>query len=482
MSCGKAVVVCNRNQPANRDAIRLLLASEFAPCGFPKKVRQRTAQHLRRTGSQRVRPLPPHRCPQRSLTRQWLRLVNGKALVLSALLAALQFSWFWRVLQMPSAATQITIRTANPPHQLRVWAAFVLCTVALLLAIAHWNASRLRKPHSLLPTEKSLLIPLALLLLALPLTAHQPSTTSPLTLPATHFVEVARNVHLEVLDWGGQGVPLILLAGSGFDAHTFDHFAPQFAKQHRVLAITRRGFGKSSAPLPTADNYSADRLGEDISVVIAALRLARPVLIGHSLAGEEMSAITAHHPQQVRGLVYLDAAYSYAYYTPAIGDPIIDAADLNARLNSFLSTGFEQTNTLEDVQKASAQLDRDLQSLIRQRALLPAQPPRPANAPTPQPIPLALSKGRRKYTHIAVPVLAIFAIPHAFGSLCSNDPKAKAAVIENDRATTSAQADAFERGIPTARVIGIPNAEHFVFQSNEAEVTRAINAFLETLP
>ncbi|MDP6582327.1 MAG: hypothetical protein QF681_16865, partial [Vicinamibacterales bacterium] len=46
--------------------------------------------------------------------------------------------------------------------------------------------------------------------------------------PSTHqaqFVTVDGDVRLEVLDWGGSGRPVVLLAGSGNSAHVFDNFA-----------------------------------------------------------------------------------------------------------------------------------------------------------------------------------------------------------------------------------------------------------------
>jgi pimeloyl-ACP methyl ester carboxylesterase len=315
-------------------------------------------------------------------------------------------------------------------------------------------------------------------LLAPRLLAENPSKAYPDRSPhSVQFLDVDKAVKLEVLDWGGEGSHLIFLAGAGFEAHVFDEFAPKFTAHHHVLGITRRGFGASSAPTPTSDNYSADRLGEDVLAVIQKLMIQRPVLIGHSLAGEEMSYIGSRHPEAVAGLIYLDAAYSYAYYAPSIGDPIIDAMDLAQRLNAFLASGFRDEKDIETLQRASAQLDKDLKDLEKQRALMPPQPTRPP----PSPIPLALSKGRRKYTQIHVPVLAIFADPHGFGQLYKDDPKAKAAVIENDRETTSAQADAFQSGVPSARVVRIPNADHFVFRSNETEVIREMNAFLAGL-
>jgi non-heme chloroperoxidase len=323
----------------------------------------------------------------------------------------------------------------------------------------------------------------AALLSGIALTAQQAPAQRPNhSQHSVQLTTVDKDVKLEVLDWGGKGRPLVFLAGAGFDAHVFDQFAPKFRASYHVYGITRRGFGASSAPEPTEMNYSADRLGADVLAVIDTLKLDRPVLVGHSLAGEEMSSIGSRHPGKVAGLIYLDAGYSYAYYTPQVGDPIIDAVDLNNRLKIFLSRGFQDPKELHDRQQASGQLNKDLQALEKQRSLMPPQPPRPANAPPPPPIPVALSKGRQKYTQIPVPILAIFADPHDFGPLHKDNPKIKAALIENDRATTSAQADAFQRGVPSARVIRIPNADHFIFRSNEADVLREMNAFLKGLP
>lgn len=78
-------------------------------------------------------------------------------------------------------------------------------------------------------------------------------------------------------------------------------------------------------------------------------------------------------------------------------------------------------------------------------------------------------------------MLAIYADPHSFGNLYRNDPGKLAALVADDRANVSAQADALQAGIPSAQVIRIANADHFIFRSNEAEVIRAMNAFIEGL-
>ncbi len=78
---------------------------------------------------------------------------------------------------------------------------------------------------------------------------------------AVRFVTVDDGVRLEVLDWGGSGRPVVLIAGGGNTAHVFDDFAPKLATHYRVYGITRRGFGASGfaeSPNPV------DRLRDDL--------------------------------------------------------------------------------------------------------------------------------------------------------------------------------------------------------------------------
>lgn len=313
-------------------------------------------------------------------------------------------------------------------------------------------------------------------------TKELPAKTTDSSPHTVQFVTVDKDVKLEVLDWGGTGRPLIFLAGLGNDAHVFDNFAPKFTPKYHVYGITRRGFGASSAPVPANRNYSADRLGDDVLAVIDKLELNRPVLVGHSRAGEELSSIGSRYPDKVAGLIYLDAGYSYAYYSASLGNPLIDAKELKKQLDLFLTGGIQDTESLHELQKDAAQMNEDLETLEKQMALGPPRPPKPPNAPPPPPIFVALSVGQQKYTEIHVPILAIFADPHDFGSMFKNDPVARAAAVANDLASTTAQAKAFQAGIPSAHVILLPNASHYVFKSNEAEVIRDMNAFLSKLP
>src|ERR1017187_5657033 len=68
-------------------------------------------------------------------------------------------------------------------------------------------------------------------------TWHDPSKHS------VQFVTVEDCVRLEVLDWGGTGRPVVLLAGY-LNAHVYDDFAAKRSESCHVYGITRRGYGE----------------------------------------------------------------------------------------------------------------------------------------------------------------------------------------------------------------------------------------------
>jgi pimeloyl-ACP methyl ester carboxylesterase len=121
----------------------------------------------------------------------------------------------------------------------------------------------------------------------------------------TGFVTV-NGLSLHYLDWGGDGEPLLLLAGLFGSAHAFDDLAPRLTRQHRVVALTRRGHGRSATPQA---GYGLDVLVEDVRGFLDALRLDRVHVAGTSAGGVEAALFAARHPDRVGRVVYLDAAY-----------------------------------------------------------------------------------------------------------------------------------------------------------------------------
>jgi non-heme chloroperoxidase len=73
----------------------------------------------------------------------------------------------------------------------------------------------------------------------------------------------------------------------------------------------------------------------------------------------------------------------------------------------------------------------------------------------------AISAASPKFTSFNCPILAIFAL--------------------DGSQTQVVQAQALERSTPSARVVRIANAGHYVYRTNEAEVVKEMNSFMNSL-
>ena len=347
--------------------------------------------------------------------------------------------------------------------------------------------------------------------------------------PSPHevrFVEVDESVELEVLDWGGEGRPIVFLAGLGNTAHVFDDFAVPVADFGHVFGVTRRGFGASSRP---ESGYEVARLGEDVIALLNAMGLEPPILIGHSLAGQEISYVASRRPDQIASAVYLDAAYRYAYYTPTAQENLSDLQARLQRLDPVLNGPPLPPAVLAGeietiIGNALAEFQRDLDLFLIAPDPLPGAPqPRPSDLASveayrawsgrtrgyslpeaeilatreigaegrvgersvPPEIGQAILAASERFTTISVPALAVYASPHSLGPW-SEDASIDRAVFEAfsrfDQAMTERQASAFERGVPGSRVILLPDAHHYLFETNETEVLAVLRDFIARLP
>ncbi|HMH12628.1 MAG TPA: hypothetical protein VK578_05930 [Edaphobacter sp.] len=94
----------------------------------------------------------------------------------------------------------------------------------------------------------------------------------------------------------------------------------------------------------------------------------------------------------------------------------------------------------------------------------------------------AVFKGYQHFsTPIPLPILAIMGYPQNKGpNFHAETPKSIAAAAAAD-ANQVRQIDAFERGQPTAHVVRIADANHYIFISNETQVLIERDKFLVTL-
>jgi len=323
----------------------------------------------------------------------------------------------------------------------------------------------------------------ALLFFVVPLHSQTASTWKDPSPHTIQFVSVGDNVRLEVLDWGGSGRSVVLLAGGGDTAHVFDDFAPKLTAHDHVYGITRRGFGASGY---AEAGDVAERLGEDVLAVIDALQLNKPILVGHSIAGGELSWMANTHPNRIAGLVYLEAGYSYAFDNGK-GSATMEMMKLQAPQppppNAVDLVSFNALQKYDDrvngFQFPEAELREERQSKADGSVGNWRNPPG-------GPMLMKLITGEPKYTKILVAALFIFANPHSLGPWVDSNPDASVHTAAKAYTTaltilTQKQEMAVEHGVPAARVITLHDANHYVFLSNRTDVLRCISAFLTEL-
>jgi pimeloyl-ACP methyl ester carboxylesterase len=292
-------------------------------------------------------------------------------------------------------------------------------------------------------------------------------------------VTVQPGVTLEVLDFGGgsAGPALIFLSGLGGTGHSYDGFAEKFTGRHHVYAITRRGFGMSSSPPDTDANYDADRLGDDVLAVMETLRIEKPVLAGHSIAGEELSSAGTRHPEKLAGLIYLEAVYQYSIYDPSVADLSVETATIKRDLGRMFDLQTDPAamrGLIANVQGALPNLQQALSDTAEAMGSAPAM-----SGQAQKPEDLAGNRifdNTRKYGPAKIPVLAIVAEPRQCGRNCDKP------FMQEILAADTARFAYFEKQVPNARLVRIPYASHYIYRSNQADVMREMNAFMDKLP
>jgi len=122
--------------------------------------------------------------------------------------------------------------------------------------------------------------------------------------PTDRFVTV-NGLRLHYLEWGAATKPaMILLHGIARHAHTFDHIAPDFARDYHVLAVDMRGHGDSGWSPEGA--YLVEDYVKDIEAIVAQLKLKNLVMMGNSTGGRVVQVMAGLHPELVSRIVVED--------------------------------------------------------------------------------------------------------------------------------------------------------------------------------
>jgi non-heme chloroperoxidase len=297
-------------------------------------------------------------------------------------------------------------------------------------------------------------------ILAIVAIAQAAAATSPLP-PKSDFVTV-NGIKLHYLDWGGSGDTILFLPGFNDTAHVYDNFAPRFTDHFHAIGVTRRGVGESDKP---KNGYDTSTRVEDIRQFLDALGIGRVILVGHSMAGDELTLFASRYPQRTLKLVYYDAAFDR---TP----------------EGWIAGLSDPTNKPGVMQR------------MRMEALnLPgASDIHVDNMPPPEEWAVLVATHKAvfafcpDYTKVQAPALAFYAITsnqhyptHWLPDRADTSVRAKAETWwrEKGHSLLRQSVDQFRREIPHGEIIELNDAPHYVFLGETAdEVAERTRAFL----
>ncbi len=128
----------------------------------------------------------------------------------------------------------------------------------------------------------------------------------PKTRPATAlypgpFVKLDGSQHA-YRRWGTHGSPIVLIGGFAEASWAWERVAPLLARDHVVYAVDLPPFGYSQRNGP----YTLAAWADQVQAFQRALKLKRPLVVGHSLGAAVVAEVARRDPASVRGIVLLD--------------------------------------------------------------------------------------------------------------------------------------------------------------------------------
>jgi len=302
--------------------------------------------------------------------------------------------------------------------------------------------------------------------------------------PHSAFAQV-NGIRLHYLDWGGDGTPLVFLPGMGSSAYIFSEFAPLFADRFRVIALDRRGIGDSDY----ADSgYDVETLTEDLRQFLESLQIERGILAGHSMGYVECCHFAALYPTRAIKVIFLDAAYDSS--DPRQRRVWDDHPALKMR-PKWPDGGFssiqEYSATVQRLMPSLAAiwgpaLDADVEHCVHADAsgrIVDKMTESSSQALTDM-----MQGYKPEFAGISVPVLSFFALRDGRDYISSEwmTGEQQREVIDYStnviQAYTRAWAEEFQRLVPQARVVLIPNGHHYCFIKQQALVSEEMRRFL----
>ena len=107
----------------------------------------------------------------------------------------------------------------------------------------------------------------------------------------------------------GQGSAVVLIPGLASPSAVFDELAAKIGKDHRLIFVQVNGFA-GAAPAGSTDNL-LPAATDELAAWLAANRIEKPAVIGHSMGGLMAMMLAKSHPAAAGKLLIVDALPFY---------------------------------------------------------------------------------------------------------------------------------------------------------------------------
>ena len=291
-------------------------------------------------------------------------------------------------------------------------------------------------------------------------------------------------VKLHYIDWGGSGRPMVLLAGLGGTAQHFRGLAPRLAERFRVVALTRRGHGRSDRP---EAGYDLDTMVDDIRRFLDTMGFTRAILAGHSWAGIEIPRFATRYPDRVEAVIYFDALHQLLEPQPdRAADPVWTVLETRPKPEDLVSP----EAYLAYYKRSRPHLARIWCEAIEADFLedMTIEDGRPVDDRHGYEVSTKMLAGlgthrEPAYGNVNAPTLAFVLAgtrnplvpPEASEEL---ERAANTHYVENSLPWKRRGTDLFREAAPDARVIELDSSNHAIFIAKEDETVEAIFEFL----
>jgi pimeloyl-ACP methyl ester carboxylesterase len=299
------------------------------------------------------------------------------------------------------------------------------------------------------------------------------------------FVNVD-GLQLHYIDWEGSGKTIILLTGLGATAKYYGSFASNLAKRFRVLALTRRGHGRSQ--WSNADiNITLDVLVNDIIRFLDVVEIDKAIFVGHSMAGYEMTQLALLYPQRVEALVFLDAIYPTLDSQPDFSDaplhllPSIESTDVDfSSMDAYFN--YQKRSRPDWARIWCKEIEEDLLESVK--VLDNGRIEDTSNGELLERMWNNVQSNLLEYQNVTCPMLVVMPVGDYYPGLPLDSSDETKLIINNYWNNKflewiKEKIRTFRRLAPSSRIVELDSPNHRIFMAKEAETVQAIFDFIQ---